>query len=239
MPFARVWKLGQLLALVTALGVTFLASFFVSMRVALRAREVSVPSLTGVTVNDATVTLGDMGLTLQVDDNGRADARVPAGRIMQQDPPPGTRARTQRPVRVWVSTGPRAIAIPRMVGEPERTARIRLEQSDIAIAAVTEVRAAAYAPDTVIAQSPEPNTAGTRIKLLVSRGETPLAYVMPDVAGADGEHAADALRQQGLRVATVATVTVPDVAPGTVLHQEPAAGARVAVTDIVSLEVSR
>jgi len=238
MPFARVWKLGQLLALVAALGVTFLASFFVSMRVALRAREVSVPSLTGVTVNDATATLGDMGLTLQVDVNGRADARIPAGRIMQQDPPPGTRARTQRPVRVWVSTGPRAIAIPRMVGEPERTARIRLEQSDIAIAAVTEVRSG-YPPDTIIAQSPEANTVGARIKLLVSRSETPLAYVMPDLAGADGEDAADALRQQGLRVATVATLTVPDVAPGTVLHQEPAAGARVAITDIVSLEVSR
>jgi eukaryotic-like serine/threonine-protein kinase len=239
MPFARVWKLGQLLALVGALGITFLVSFFVSMRVALRAREVSVPSLTGVTVNDATVTLGDMGLTLQVDANGRPDARIPAGRIMQQDPPFGTRARTPRPVRVWVSTGPRLKSIPRMVGEPERTARIRLDQSDIEIAALTEVRSTGYPPDTIIAQSPEPNEAGTRIKLLISRGEPPLAYVMPDVSGANGEHAADDLRQQGLRVAIVATLAVPDVMPGTVLHQEPAAGARVTITDIVSLEVSR
>jgi serine/threonine-protein kinase len=239
MPFARVRKLGRLLALIAALAVTFLTSFLVSMRVALRAREVSVPSLTGVTVNDATATLGDVGLTLRVDGNGRPDARIPAGRIMQQDPPPGTRARTQRPVRVWVSTGPRAMAIPRMVGEPERTARIRLEQSDIAIAVLTEVRSAVYAADTVIAQSPEANAAGTRIKLLVSRGEPPVAYVMPDVTGTEGEDAADGLRQQGLRVATVATVAVPDVAPGTILHQEPAAGARVAITDIVSLEVSR
>jgi serine/threonine-protein kinase len=239
MPFARVWKLGQLLALVAALGVTFLASFFVSMRVALRAREVSVPSLTGVTVNDATVTLGDMGLTLQVDTNGRADPRIPAGRIMQQDPPAGTRARTQRPVRVWVSTGPRLKSIPRMVGESERTARIRLDQSDIEIAALTEVRSAAYPPDTIIAQSPDANAAGTRIKLLVSRGETPVAYVMPDVTGANGEHAAAELREQGLRVAIVATAAIPDVMPGIVLHQEPAAGARVTNTDIVSLEVSR
>lgn len=239
MPLARVWKLGRLLALIGALGATFLASFFVSMRVALRSREVSVPSLTGITVNDATVTLGDMGLTLQVDGNGRPDARVPAGHIMQQDPPPGTRARTQRPVRVWVSTGPRAMAIPRMLGEPERTARIRLQQSDIEIAVLTEVRSTTYPPDTIIAQSPEADTTGARIKLLVSRGEPALAYVMPDVSGAAGEDAADALRQQGLRVATVATLAVPDVAPGTVLHQEPAAGARVTITDIVSLEVSR
>jgi beta-lactam-binding protein with PASTA domain len=239
MPLSRVWKLGQILALVGALGATFLVSFFVSMRMALRAREVSVPSLTGVTVNDATVTLGDMGLTLQVDTNGRADARIPAGRIMQQDPPPGTRARTQRPVRVWISTGPRLKSIPRMVGESERTARIRLDQSDIEIAALTEIRTTAYPPDTIIAQSPEPNAASTRINLLVSRGEAPLAYVMPDVSGANGEDAAEGLRQQGLRVAIVATAAVADVMPGTILRQEPAAGARVTTTDIVSLEVSR
>ncbi len=239
MPLARVWKLGRLLALVGALGATFLISFFISMRVALRAREVSVPLLTGITVNDATATLGDLGLTLRVDMNGRPDARVPAGRIMQQDPAAGTRARTQRPVRVWVSTGARTMVIPRVVGEPERTARIRLEQSDIAIAATTEVRSTAYPPDTIIAQSPEGNAVGTRIKLLVSRGEPPLAYVMPDVSGTDGERTADTLRQQGLRVAIVATSAVPDVQPGTVMHQEPPSGSRVAITDIVSLEVSR
>jgi serine/threonine-protein kinase len=239
MPFARVWKVGQLLALLAALGVTFLVSFFVSMRVALRAREVSVPSLTGVTVNDATVTLGDLGLTLQVDTNGRADPRIPAGRIMQQDPPAGTRARTQRPVRVWVSTGPRLKSIPPMVGESERTARIRLDQSDIELAALSEVRTSAYPPDTVIAQSPDANETGTRIKLLVSRGEPEVAYVMPAVEGAIGEQAAAKLREQGLRVAIVATQAVPGDMPGTILRQEPAAGARVTGTDIVSLEVSR
>jgi hypothetical protein len=174
-----------------------------------------------------------------VDTNGRADPRIPAGRIMQQDPPAGTRARTQRPVRVWVSTGARLKSIPRMVGESERTARIRLDQSDIEIAALTEVRSTAFPPDTIIAQSPDANTAGTRIKLLVSRAEPSLAYVMPDVTGANGEHAADDLRQQGLRVAVVATLPVPDVMPGTVQRQDPAAGARVTATDIVSLEVSR
>src|SRR5436190_23080413 len=239
MPLARVWKLGQLLALVGALGATFLVSFYISMRVAVRSREVSVPSLTGITVNDATATLGDLGLTLQVDVNGRPDARIPAGRIMQQDPASGARARTQRTVRVWVSTGPRTMPIPRMVGDSERTVRIRLEQSDIAIAAMTEVRSTAYPPDTIIAQSPEANAAGTRIKLLVSRGEPPLAYVMPDATRAEGERAADTLRQQGLRVAIVATAPVPDVQPGTVMHQEPPPGSRVTTTDIVSLEVSR
>ena len=53
----------------------------------------------------------------------------------------------------------------------------------------------------------------SQVRLLVNRGEPALTYVMPDVAGADGEHAADALRQQGLRVAMVATLPVTDSRP--------------------------
>jgi eukaryotic-like serine/threonine-protein kinase len=239
MPFgARVWTLGKVLVLLGALAATFLAAFGVSMRVALRASEVTVPALAGVTVNDATAALGELGLTLRVDDSRRPDERVPAGRIMLQDPAAGTRARRQRTVRVWVSTGPRTVLVPSVVGEPERTARIRLEQGEITIVATSAIKSTDYAPDTVIAQTPEPETVASQVRLLVNRGEPALTYVMPDVTGADGDRAAEALRQQGLRVA-IANVPVTDKPPGTVTRQQPPAGAPVATTDVVSLEVSK
>lgn len=246
MPFgARVWTFGKVLLLLAALAGTFLASFGLAMRMALRASEVSVPALAGVTVNDATAALGELGLALRVDDSQRPDERVPAGRIVQQDPVPGTRARRQRTVRVWLSAGQRAIVVPRVIGESERTARIRLEQGEIAIVATSAIRSTDYAPDTVIAQSPDPETASSRVRLLVNRGEPALTFVMPDVLGTDGERAADVLRQQGLRVA-VATVPAIEPAPGgattppgTVTRQQPPAGAPVASIDVVSLEVSR
>jgi beta-lactam-binding protein with PASTA domain len=46
------------------------------------------------------------------------------------------------------------------------------------------------------------------------------------------------LGQQGLQVA-VATVPAAEQPPGTVIRQQPPAGAPVATTDVVSLEVSR
>ena len=70
--------LGKGVALMAALIATFFVSLAVSMRMALRAGEVSVPELAGVTVNDATAALADLGLTLRVDDAGRPDVRVPA-----------------------------------------------------------------------------------------------------------------------------------------------------------------
>ena len=101
-----VWSVGRLLLLATALGATFLLFFGVALRVALRAREVQVPTLVGKTVNDASQMLGVLGLTLKVDPTRRPDANVPASRIMLQDPPAGAAARLQRSIRVWLSAGP-------------------------------------------------------------------------------------------------------------------------------------
>ena len=77
------------------------------------------------------------------------------------------------------------------------------------------------------------------MRLLVNRGEPALTYVMPDVTGTEAERAADALRQQGLLRVTLTTVPAADRPPGAVMRQQPAAGAQVATTDMISLEVSR
>jgi serine/threonine-protein kinase len=235
----RVWGIGKFLLVAGALGLTFLIFFGLSMRIALRAREVEVPSLTGTTVNDATRMVAALGLGLRVDDNERSDEKIPTGRIMQQDPPPGARARRQRTVRVWVSAGARAIVVPPLVGQTERTARIRLEQDDIQIASTTEVRSPDYPADAVVAQDPPGQSREPRVSLLINRGEDATTYVMPDVIGTDGERAAAALRGRGFRVTITGSQPYPGVPPGTVVKQTPAGGFRVTGGDPISLEVSR
>ena len=77
----RVWGIGKFLVLVGALGLTFLVFFGLAMRIALRAREVEVPSLAGKTVNDATRIAAATGLAVRVDANQRSDEQIPAGRM--------------------------------------------------------------------------------------------------------------------------------------------------------------
>src|SRR6185503_9557267 len=91
---------------------TFFLFALVSMRVALRARDVEVPNLVGATVENASLTVANLGLALRIDPNQRPDERVPAGAVMQQDPAPGDVARRQRSIRVWVSSGPRRTTVP-------------------------------------------------------------------------------------------------------------------------------
>jgi eukaryotic-like serine/threonine-protein kinase len=235
----RVWGLGKLLLLVGALAATFLLFFGVSMRVALRSREVQVPPLVGRTVNEATQMLLDLGLALRVDENRRADAKVPAGRIMQQDPPAGVQARQARSIRVWVSSGARATTVPVLVGQTERTARIRLDQDGLQVSSLSEFRSPDYPADSIVAQDPPPQSRAPGVALLLNRGEQASSYVMPDVIGMDGERVADVLRGRGFRVAIVGSQPYPDVPPGTVVRQQPAGGFQVGPSDSISLEVSR
>jgi beta-lactam-binding protein with PASTA domain len=235
----RVWSLGKLFLLIGALGVTFLLFFGLSMRTALRAREVQVPSLTGRSVGDATQMLASLGLGVRVDENRRPDEKIGEGLITQQDPPAGVQARSQRTVRVWVSSGRRVTIIPMLVGQTERSAQIRLDQDGLQIASLSEFRSPDYPADAVIAQDPPPTSRAGAVSVLVNRGEEATTYVMPDVIGTEGSRVATFLRSRGFRVTIVGSQPYPGVPAGTVVRQQPPGGFRVAAADSISLEVSR
>jgi len=234
-----VWSVGRLLLLAAALGGTFLLFFGVALRVALRAREVQVPALVGKSVNDASQTLGALGLTLKIDATRRPDTNVPANQIMQQDPPAGAAARSQRSIRVWLSAGPRTTTVPALIGQTERTARIRMEQDGVELGSVSEFRSPDYAADAVVSQDPPPEAKAPKVSLLLNRAEASTTYVMPDVIGMDGNRVADALRTQGFRITITGSQPYPGVPAGTVVRQQPPGGFRVAASDPISLEVSR
>jgi beta-lactam-binding protein with PASTA domain len=235
----RVWSVGRLFAIIACLVATYLLFAVTAMRVALKVREVPVPDLRNRTVAEATATVVDEGLVLQVDDSGRLDPKVPAGRIALQEPAPGTITRRQRSVHVWLSQGPRITLIPALTGESERAAQLRLQQDGLGVSSVAEVRSADFPGGTVIAQEPPGAARGTEVALLVSRAEESHHYVMPDLIGVTGSRAVDLLRTRGFRVAIVGELPYPGVPPGIVLRQFPSAGFQIAAGDPISLEVSR
>ena len=235
----RVWGLGKFLLLVGALAATFFIFAAAAMRVALRSREVRVPALVGRTVNEASNTLASIGLSLRIDPNQRSDDKIAAGRVMLQDPAAGVAARQQRTIRVWVSSGPRSTSVPQLVGQTERTARMRIEQDGLEVGSLTEFRSPDYPADAVVAQDPAPSARAPKVSMLLNRGEESVNYVMPDLIGMNAERAADALRDRGFRVSITGSQPYPGVPQGTVVRQQPAGGFKVAPSDPISLEVSR
>lgn len=235
----RVWTAGKLLVLGGALLATYVVFLGASMRLVLRAREVQVPDLTARTANEATALASQAGLSVHVDEARRLDAKTPAGHVITQDPPAGSTTRRQRTVRIWLSAGQRAALVPALNDQTERSATLRLAQDGFDAPSLSEIRSETHPADVVVAQDPPANTPGTRVALLVNRGERSASYVMPDLIGVNGERAAGILRDRGFRVAVVGSTTYPGVTPGVVLRQSPAAGFQIGPGEPISIEVSR
>ena len=234
-----MWSAGKFVMLGGALLATYVLFAAASMRIALRAREVTVPDLTSRTANDATALASNLGLTLKVDETRRPDPKIAAGRVLAQDPAAGSIARRQRSIKVWLSAGQRSATVPKLVGETERTAQLRLAQDGLTLTGIAEIRSPSFAPDVVVAQMPPAKSAAGNVSLLVNRGERGASYVMPDLIGVNGDRAAELLRTRGFRVAVVGSNPYPGVAAGIVIRQGPQAGFQIGPGEPISLEVSR
>src|SRR6185436_12934914 len=173
----RVWTAGKLLLLVAMLGLTYLLFSVGAVRVAIRTREVQVPDLRGHTTNEANAIAGNLDLTLKIDEARRPDPKIPAGRVVAQEPAPGSGSRTQRTVRVWLSAGSRAATVPRLIGETERAAQLRIQQDGLLLTATSEIRSQDMPTDVVVAQTPPERSASGQVALLVNRGERGSSYV--------------------------------------------------------------
>jgi beta-lactam-binding protein with PASTA domain len=150
----RVWNLGRLFILMAALGATFAVFFLTAMRVTSRARDVEVPNLYGKSIDEARVLLASRGLTVRVEEGRRADKTVPPDHVLTQEPAPGQIVRRQRAIRVRLSDGMRAAALPLVTDFPERTAEITLESDRISVGYKAEIRSADYKPGVVVSQDP-------------------------------------------------------------------------------------
>jgi beta-lactam-binding protein with PASTA domain len=236
---AKFLGAGKLLIIAGGLVATFLVFAVIAMRVAVRALEVRVPELVGKPLEEARAAASNLGLVVHVDEGRRPDAKIPIGHILAQDPAAGSTARRQRGLRLWVSSGPRIVVAPKLLGESERAAQIRLTQEGVTAAVIAEIRDRDYPPDVVIAQDPPPDTRTSEVRLLVNRGEDRASYVMPDLIGVNGQRAAEVLRAQGFRVSIVAQQSAPGLPSGVIIRQVPAGGYQVHPGDAISLEVSQ
>ena len=228
-----------MLVLAGALAVTFFVFAGIAMRVAVRARQVTVPNLVGRSINDATTVASSLDLQLRIDDTKRPDPKVPVGFVLGQDPVSGSSVRRQRSVRVWISAGAHIARAPNLLGETQRSAEIRVAQEGLMIGTVSAIRSALYPPDVIVAQDPPASTQTAEIRLLVNRGEDRATYVMPDLIGLNGDRAADVMRVRGFRVSITSQSAASSIPPGVVVRQTPAGGYQVHPGDAIALEVSR
>ncbi len=231
---AKIGLLGAGLILVAALSAYF------TFRRSVSGRDVRVPDLSQLTVSEAEEILRQRGLLLE-EAAQRNDELVEAGRILAQDPPPETDIKVRRKVKVVVSLGDQVSSIPDLRGGAARKAQITLQQQGMTIGDQVYVYTRKGGENTVIAQDPLPESTGLRegrVALLISRGDRPRTYVMPDLTGRTEGEAVAFLSRVGLRTTSVRREGNRGMPPGTVLDHDPAAGYPVRSGDLVSLTIA-
>ncbi len=241
----------RLLAQVLVLIIVALSAALISMRFAIHGREVAVPDLRGMPPAEAERVAAEHGLELAHSDHFYS-ATVAAGRIVSQQPEPGTRVRIGWRVQAAESLGAQRIDIPSVLGMSPRAAEINIRRRGLEMGASAELPIANSAPQTVIAQTPAPgaeNIASPRISLLYAVPPPEPAYAMPDLTGMTLAEAAVLITASGLKTAAVTnspgspagTIASPRSNPANpaVVGQTPAPGTRVTPGTSVSLEVAR
>jgi serine/threonine-protein kinase len=231
----------EIAALAAGLLLTAVISAAITFTLAVRGNEVQVPDLAGASVEGAGESLRRQELQLVVE-GSRFHASVPPDFISEQIPAPGTILKKGRSVRVWVSLGPQKHTVPRIEGETLQSAQVILGQNGFSLGRVVEIHSEVYAPDTVVAQSPqayEDVAETTEVAVLLSRGYLDDAYVMPDFIGRNYVEIVDQIARGQVRISQVKQVDYPGIPKNVVVRQIPAPGVKVFKRDQIILFVSK
>lgn len=142
---------------------------------------VEVPSVVGLGLDDATVTLERAGFGVAVTE--QPDDVAPPGQVVAQDPT--GEARQGATVTIAVSTGPAPVAIPDVTGLSEADATARLRQAGFTVDVRREENDS-VPEGRVVSQNPTGEArAGTAVTVVVSTG--PPEEEEPDPGGGEDE----------------------------------------------------
>jgi len=202
---------------------------------------VIVPNLVGLSVQEATDVLKQVGLRLVVD-KFVASLDIPANQILLQSPTAGLGARPNSGVTVDVSGGTNTVRVPDVIGD-EQGAAVKLLTATPLNFMVTVVSEASDVIEAgrVIRSDPLGDTAvapGGPITLYVSTGK-PLVAV-PNVVGQDGASSATQLASLGFVVTLDdQPLAAGDPLNGKVLSQSVAGGTTVVPGSEIVLVIGR
>jgi beta-lactam-binding protein with PASTA domain len=227
--------------MVAILAVAGVVSALTAMRFAIRGREVSVPQLTGKTKEEAEEILKSRGLKLRVS-TSRFSSDVAEGRVLEQNPPSGTRLKVDRTVKVLLSLGERRFAVPNLIGTSVRAAQLTLSQRRLTLGDTLYTHTSEGDASTVVYQSPKAGTqegSDPTVSIMISLGAPSEYFIMPDLIGKPAELVASRARNEGFKLGKVNYRKYPGVESGVVIQQKPQAGYRLSKSDLILLDVSQ
>ena len=196
-------------------------------------KNVGVPSLVGKSRDTAVKELTSLGLDAEVHE---VPSDKPSDTVTAQDPRPGTIVVEGASVRVNVSSGPKPVAVPAVIGQTYDTAAAQLQAAGFTVGRA-DVESDRPAGEVVDQDPPGNSTAsrGSSVTLSVSQG--PKTVAVPDVSLQSVADARATLRAAGFRSSVTDQETDDEALDGLVISQDPAGNAQADPKTVVKLTV--
>jgi beta-lactam-binding protein with PASTA domain len=200
--------------------------------------DVEVPSITGVTVEQARELLRprELLLTLQAE---RPDPSVPAGNVAGQTPLAGSRAARGTAVQAFVSTGASATTVPALAGYRPDDALEQLRTRKLVPGRRQEAASDTVAAGLVIGTEPptgQPVAPNATVALIVSTGPAPRA--VPKLLGLQLGKAKKLLEEAGFKLGTTKVGSSDRYDDETIIKQEPAGASLAAAGSEINVVVN-
>src|SRR5438132_1065806 len=205
---------------------------------------VPVPNVVGQTQAAATSAISAAALTVGTVTQ-QSSTTVASGHVISESPAAGTSVAKGSAVNLVVSSGapaPTQVAVPNVVGQTQAAATSAITSAGLTAGTVTMQSSTTVASGSVISESPAAGTSvasASAVNLVVSSGApAPAQVAVPNVVGETEAAATSAIRAAAPTVGSVAQESSTTVASGSVISQNPAAGADSASGSAVDLVVS-
>jgi beta-lactam-binding protein with PASTA domain len=226
----------SLMWLWVTIGVVLLLLVGVFAYAAMSKKTATVPNVVGMTQPDAQAAVIAAGFKLGTVGTTQTASADEVGKVVAEDPAPGTQAPEGSPINVIVSGGQTLVPVPAVSGMTQAAAEAALTAAGLT-SKVTLSASTAIPKGSVITQAPAAGqqvARGTSIGLVVSQGAGNLA--VPAVIGMTQADAQAALKAVGLGAKS--TSAYNGATKGDVYSQSPVAGTIVAPGSIINLSIS-
>jgi len=234
----RIYKYSVILL---GILVLFFSSAIVSYQITLKGEMVTLPDLTGKTVEEAKNVLIKNKLSL-INSGTELHASLEKDKIISQDPLPGSRIKINKVVKIVLSAGQEKIVIPDFLGRSLPSVSQQFIDIDLRKGRVAHVHTPSYAAGKILAQSPAPNEEvgrGSKIHFLVSQGDREKKYLMPDLIGKRAQFVIQRLKEMEFIVGHIRYSNYPGLDSGYIINQYPEPGSRIQKRNLITLEVSK
>ena len=197
--------------------------------------KVTVPSLVGKSRDAAVAEL----TRLQLEPNVvQVSSSQQANQVTAQNPKPGVVVVAGSSVRINVSSGPKPVAVPSVIGQSYDSAAAQLQSAGFTVGRV-DVDSDQPAGQVVDQSPPGNSTAsnGSSVTLSVSKG--PTTVTVPDVSLQTVAGARATLRAAGFKVSVVRQDTDDESLDGLVMSQDPGGNTQADPKSVVTLTVGQ